>query len=344
MADYKKTIFVLARPAYIQRQINKIGGVIISSRILVKQFDSLSIPYVLVDTYRVRLKYLSLFSILLTSIKKIQNNDITFLNINEREIIFLGVPLVFISKILKKRILVRFFGGNLDILYSNSWLFKISINYIFSKADHVLLQTKYLCDYFKRSNCYWFPTSRPKKLVKKRSSKSLKYKKLKLIFVGNVSKNKGINLLIDVAMRLNDFSINISVYGPLIDISENDMHKAGIFYGGILSHDQVHRELSKHHYFCLPTMHNGEGYPGSVIEAFNAGLPVISSNWRSIPEIVKEDETGLLFEPGDANSLAKAILKARKYHFEGFKFNLSKTASKFDAKKIYTLLVKDLMR
>ena len=109
MAVYKKSVFVLGRPAFNQKNTQKIGGVIVSSRILVEQFERLSIPNTVVDTYRDKLKFLSLFPILLASIKRVRKNDITFLNINEREIIFLGV-FGFFSNLMCKKSLVRFFG------------------------------------------------------------------------------------------------------------------------------------------------------------------------------------------------------------------------------------------
>ena len=157
-----------------------------------------------------------------------------------------------------------------------------------------------------------------------------------------MSRNKGIHLLIDAAKQIGP-TVDISVYGPLIDISKDEMKEAGIFYGGIISYDEVQSELSNYHYFCLPTMHEGEGYPGSIIEAFNAGIPVISSKWRAIPELVTEDETGILFEPGDSKSLVLAIQKAHKNHMNGLKFDLADIASMFDANRIYLKLAKDLL-
>lgn len=343
MGDYKKSVFILARPAFKYIDLQKIGGVIVSSRLLLDEFDRLYIPYTVIDTYREKWKFLSLIPILVASIKKIRSSEITFLNLNEREIIFLGIPLVFYSKFVKKKIIVRFFGGNQDIHYNDSWTYKFAINFLFANSDHVLLQTRHLCDYFNSDKSYWFPTARPLPPLQAKSNEFTETGNLKIVFIGNVSRTKGVHLLIDAAKQVRS-SVDITVYGPLVNISLDEMKEVGIVYGGVLSHDQVQNTLRKFDYLCLPTMHDGEGYPGCILEAFSAGLPVISSSWRSIPELVKENETGILFEPGDSNDLIAAINKAKKNKMDGMRYNLLDTAQDFDTKRIYTKLAQNLLR
>lgn len=51
-----------------------------------------------------------------------------------------------------------------------------------------------------------------------------------------------------------------------------------------------------------------EGIPQVVLQAFAVGRPVIASAVGSIPEVVHDDETGLLVPPADSAALARAIL------------------------------------
>jgi glycosyltransferase involved in cell wall biosynthesis len=44
-----------------------------------------------------------------------------------------------------------------------------------------------------------------------------------------------------------------------------------------------------------------------VIEAFAHGVPVIASRIGALAELVKDGETGLLFEPGDLQELSKKV-------------------------------------
>ncbi len=61
--------------------------------------------------------------------------------------------------------------------------------------------------------------------------------------------------------------------------------------------------------FTLPSY--VEGLPIALLEAMALERPSISTNVYAIPEAVKDNETGLLVEPGDANALAEAILKLK---------------------------------
>ena len=49
--------------------------------------------------------------------------------------------------------------------------------------------------------------------------------------------------------------------------------------------------------------------PFSIVEAFASGTPVVGTRIGGIPELVSGNGTGFLAEPGDASSLADAILR-----------------------------------
>ncbi len=51
-----------------------------------------------------------------------------------------------------------------------------------------------------------------------------------------------------------------------------------------------------------------EGTPNVVIEAMASGLPVIATRVGGLPEIVKDNETGILVDPDDEEGLARATL------------------------------------
>ncbi len=57
--------------------------------------------------------------------------------------------------------------------------------------------------------------------------------------------------------------------------------------------------------FVLPSFQ--EGLPMALIEAMALGKPCIASDINAIPEAIKHLETGILLEPGDAESLAQTI-------------------------------------
>ena len=78
--------------------------------------------------------------------------------------------------------------------------------------------------------------------------------------------------------------------------------------------DNIPEMLSAFDVFCLPSF--SEGLPVSVLEAMAAGVPVVGSHVRGIKEVVKNRETGLLFQPDNDSELAgrlKSLLDSKSF-------------------------------
>jgi len=58
----------------------------------------------------------------------------------------------------------------------------------------------------------------------------------------------------------------------------------------------------------LPTYYDTEGHPGVLIEAMHAGVPVISTQVRTFPELITNGVNGFLVPTQDSYFLAEAIL------------------------------------
>lgn len=80
---------------------------------------------------------------------------------------------------------------------------------------------------------------------------------------------------------------------------------------GAIAHDRLAEVLGAAAVFAAPYVElpsgDKDGMPTSVIEAMAAGLPVVATRSGSLPEVVRDDETGLLVPPGDAGALAAAL-------------------------------------
>jgi len=68
----------------------------------------------------------------------------------------------------------------------------------------------------------------------------------------------------------------------------------------------VPREMARFSIFALPSLY-GEGLPMVLIEAMAIGVPVVATKVEGVPEVIGDDRTGVLVQPGDARSLADGI-------------------------------------
>jgi glycosyltransferase involved in cell wall biosynthesis len=59
--------------------------------------------------------------------------------------------------------------------------------------------------------------------------------------------------------------------------------------------------------FCFPTHYSAESFGLVAVEAMMFGLPIVATNWRGLPDIVVEGETGFLVLPKDAKSIAERL-------------------------------------
>jgi glycosyltransferase involved in cell wall biosynthesis len=80
---------------------------------------------------------------------------------------------------------------------------------------------------------------------------------------------------------------------------------------GRLSEQEVARRLDEADLAVLPSIiaRNGdtEGIPNALMEAMAAGVPVVSTRVSGVPELVREEQNGLLVDPGDPDALRAAI-------------------------------------
>ena len=133
-------------------------------------------------------------------------------------------------------------------------------------------------------------------------------------------KEKGVDLIINCARRLceagfgNVFSVDF--YGAF---EEKDYQKKilseivempNIHYEGVLNlaNPAGYEILSQHSIMLFPTYWPGEGFPGIIIDALIAGLPIIASDWHFNSSLVEEGKTGHIIPHNHEEALYQAML------------------------------------
>ena len=112
--------------------------------------------------------------------------------------------------------------------------------------------------------------------------------------------------MIEAAKQLDD-SYTIDIYGPITEPELSYLKDEPCYKGILKGAEVVMKTLSTYDVVVLPTYYEGEGYPGVIVEAYSLSMPVISTNWQAIPEIIEDGDTGLLIKPHSIDSLVEAI-------------------------------------
>ena len=141
---------------------------------------------------------------------------------------------------------------------------------------------------------------------------------LQFVFLSRLHPDKGIDLILRCAERLdregfgNKFRIDF--YGkPATSDYEQEFRKRietleNVSYSGVLNlkEEAGYRTLCRYDMMLFPTYWYGEGFPGIVIDAYIAGVPLIASDWNMNTEVITE-KTGVIIPPKDEEALYIAM-------------------------------------
>ncbi|MFH1230650.1 MAG: glycosyltransferase family 4 protein, partial [Planctomycetota bacterium] len=139
---------------------------------------------------------------------------------------------------------------------------------------------------------------------------------LKIISVGRLAQEKGFDILIDAVRILTEKAIKIrcDIFGDGPETPNLTAQIIKYNLGNIIKlsgvSDRIRHILPEYDILVIPS--RTESFGIVALEAYESGVPVIASNIPGLREIVRHEETGLLFEPGNAASLAFQISQLKK--------------------------------
>lgn len=232
-----------------------------------------------------------------------------------------------LCKIFPKKVVLRKFGGSLDIVWSQlNEKKKNKLQEALNISNLILLETKSAINFAQKltsnKNIVWFPNVRERMALPKTEFEINNYKR-KFVFISHIKKEKGVNELIECFKQLpNDYTLDF--YGPLIDYSEKELHGINYKYQGVIPSTKVFSILKNYDCLILPTYWKGEGYPGIIIEAFSLGIPCIATHWGGIPEIIDHRKNGIIIKPQQTTAIVEAI----KWFDKANRLELSRNAIK----------------
>jgi len=295
--------------------------------------------------WRNKLQLLDYFCWLFRFPFSIKNYDVISFH-GTKDFHFIIAPFLWLwAKLFKKKVIYHFFGGNFHEQYQGlPKAFKQFIKNTILKSDTLFFETKQMINFFEKEkikSSVWLPNSRAP-LIKDLSIKE--YSK-KFVFISRVIPQKGVNEIIKVAKSLpNDYEVDI--YGPIDDrhYSDDFFKNNKATYKGLLHPDEVIPTLSKYDVLLLPSYFDGEGYPGIIIESLAVGIPVITTNWKALPELITNNENGFLIDIKNENQLKQAILAFNKENHPTFRKKAFNSFQQFSSDVVFNKIIDSYLK
>lgn len=234
------------------------------------------------------------------------------------------------------RIVAHLRGGNYDGFYraqSRPWRF--AIRHTLRRVDRIValserLRGMYAFDPALRGRVAVVMNSPPEAMKgKPRVMDDRPERVVRLLFLSNMIRSKGYYDVLEavkILKRTTTMRLEAAFAGIFMSSADDrevtppkkaeaafldSVDKSGLSnvvrYLGPVSGDAKRRLLDASDFLLLPTNYVNEGQPIAIIEAMASGCVVIATNYRSIPDLVVDGETGVLVDYGRPDQIADAV-------------------------------------
>ena len=159
---------------------------------------------------------------------------------------------------------------------------------------------------------------------------------IKVLYLAHCTREKGVfDTLAAVALasqrlrsQQSPLSLRLQVTGGFVTAEEKaefDRRLAApdlagtAQYLGFVSGERKHQLLRDADLFCFPTYYENENQPVNLIEALAFGVPIVTTRWRSLPELFPENYPGLVDVRSPAQLADRLLELAAVETGEGFR-------------------------
>ena len=266
----------------------------------------------MVDGSKLR-KLLRAFSSYLRFLAALLQMDILHVNMAADASFYRKKIFIDTAAFFHKKILIHEHGGDFQSFYykKNNEIGRRLIRKTLNKAQVFVVLSQSWADFFK-------PIVNKEKIVILENAVLIpptpktSYDDHNLLFLGRLCKEKGIAELLDAVSVTSQKYPDIRLY--LGGVWEDDdlktkaaALKKRVKYLGWIDDKKKERCMEKCSVFVLPTYF--EGQPVSLLEAMAKGMAVVSTEVGGIPQIVANNQDGVLIPPKDTQALAESICR-----------------------------------
>jgi glycosyltransferase involved in cell wall biosynthesis len=223
---------------------------------------------------------------------------------------------------LFKKTVFHFHANGLSELYSRlPWLLQKAFWLAYGLPDLSVVISNYGRkdgEFLKSKNIALIPNGIPEPPSIESMSCSVNNNDPEILFCGMVSEKKGVGLLLKACAKLKQqgLSFRCKIVGKATSKVEENIFtefiqrhqlEDTVEFTGPLYDDNKWKAYAEADIFCFPTHYSAESFGLVAVEAMMFGLPVVATNWRGLPDIVADGETGFLVPPKDAKSIAERL-------------------------------------
>lgn len=268
-------------------------------------------------------------------------------------------PYMILGFIKKIPCYIHIHGGNFRNVYNNLSIKKQNIlNYFLKRLSGVIVLGNSLRSMFKGlieenkifvcENGVQNYVIATEQEIKEKYEKFNKSKKIKILYLSNLMKEKGILEVLEVSEKFNEDDIEFNLAGAIEpeikEIVEEYLKKYPnkIVYHGVVNGQKKKELLLNNYIFILPSW--DEGQPISILEAYVTGCSVITDeNVGGIRDIFQDKINGISCKVKDVNSIFKAIKELKdsdKYIKYNYQYGIQKYTKKDFVNKIKNIIVR----
>lgn len=280
---------------YFGYRTNQLDGQTVKTRQMCQLLKENGVDVESYDTEEFQFKKISIFNMFW---KVIMAKTLVYLPAhNNLKFIF---PVIFIlSKLFCVKIHYFVVGGWLADFVKNKPVISWMIKRIEGIHTETLLLRQRLEKEYGYNNVDVFPNFRFFDYVPTMKA----HDKLKVVFFARINRMKGLDMIFAFADYVVEHNlsnkITIDFYGPIEKSDElyffaNLAKYNFINNHGVLQPTEISSELNNYDVLVLPTHYYTEGLPGSIVDAYIAGLPVVVTKWLHATEFVEDNKTGFI--------------------------------------------------
>lgn len=238
-----------------------------------------------------------------------QYDIIHFHTVPDRLGLLIQLPELLLAKLWKKKVIMHIHMGNQLEQHTRNGLFK----WCLKRADKIVL----LADRWKKMFTEWYPDIKIDTTVAYnavRSYEAIPYNKRNkyILFAGYLDDNKACNLLLKAFDKIrdkhNEWSLEILGNGDVSRFKQmaKDMDLTDVaLFEGYVEGERKQSFFQHASIHCLCSYN--EGFPMVVLEAWEYGIPVISTPVGGLPDVIEEGKNIITFDFGDIEQLATKL-------------------------------------